>query len=143
MEEQLISSNTAILAKDKGFPQTLEIGVTCRKSNSINKEYTSTSKITQNDLNNNWCVFNEIYCTQALLQAWLKEKHIDVQPICNYRSNKGRVYNLGITFINSDNKVDTIIIAETNTNIDTMYRYYDSYEKALEVGLFEALKLIK
>ena len=65
--------------------------------------------------------------TQSLLARWLREKH--GKNVYSIMSNKGK-YIVWVQDIHSLFKVKTTDL-------------YDSYEKALEAGLQEALKLIK
>lgn len=77
------------------------------------------------------------------IQKWLREVHnIDVNPICTYK-NGIRLYHLGIIFINSNNKIDTIILKSKIEEREHINMLFKNYEEALEVGIFEALKLIK
>jgi len=75
MEEQLVSPEVAKLAKEVGYDQSFDIGVTCRLQNVVNKEYEKTRPILESDLENAWCIFNETYPTQSQLQKWLREIH--------------------------------------------------------------------
>jgi len=99
MEENLISYETAKLAKDKGV-----------------KHPTLKLDLTACDI------------PQSLLQKWLREKHgklVWIRPVPD-GSDRWSVYvenNIGHHFI-------------------TYYVYRDTYEDALEKGLYEALKLI-
>lgn len=112
MEEQLISFETAKLAKEVGFPQYRE-GVYYTKD----KEHCLVGWGFDN-------IREYSAPTQSLLQKWLREVHnIDVYCIPWVYENK-RVYDF---FINYEGES----------------RAYSSYEKALEIGLQEALKLIK
>jgi hypothetical protein len=135
MEDQLITFDTAKLAKEKGFDW---------QTNMVYKQellYTRDN-IIKNSAFKNSKVYRATAPTQSLLQKWLREIHgIDVNPICNYHYKKGRQYHLGIVFINNENEVDTIIIKETDKSLDTINRHYNTFEEALEEGLQEGLKL--
>jgi hypothetical protein len=114
MKEQLITFETAKLAKEKGLNLT---------SFSDKKYYCENGK-----LYNVWYSANKgiyyIAITQSLLQKWLREKHFI--HIYAYYSLSGYLY-----------KLDSTRISEVSFN------RYDTHEQALEKGLFEALKLIK
>lgn len=112
MEEQLVSLDTAKLAKEKGFE--VLVGEAFYKQ----EDGTYTEGLSNYD--EPW--YNEIKRpTQSLLQKWLREIHklkIYVLP------NAGPLINMrdGVIFVGE--------------------LAHDSYEEALEVGLKEALKLI-
>jgi hypothetical protein len=134
MKEELITFETAVLAKEKGFNEE----VLCHYKNDGLDWFLDELK--NSDLERS----EYSRPTQSLLQKWLREKHIiDTNPICNYHHQKGRMYHAGIIFINAKGEVDIIIIPETDKSLDTIHRYYKSYEKAIEEALQEALKLIK
>jgi hypothetical protein len=80
--------------------------------------------------------------TQSLLQKWLRDEHnIDIQVICNHSEKLGKHYLLGIIYI-INNQVESFIIKETDVNIDYVNKMFITYEEALEIGLYESLKLI-
>ena len=119
MKEQLIKFETAELAKKKGF----EI--------NSNGSYDLTNGV-KLDVNH---VIGHIHCkdtcsiaTQSLLQKWLREKHnIHIAVVSSFTGNWAAwLYSLKPYGQILDDEID-----------------YESYENALEKGLFEALKLIK
>lgn len=106
MKEELITFETAKLAKEKGY----------------NKEF--------EDYPYKGCI---IAPTQSLLQRWLREKHgihVWVHPNLIWQT----YHHKGI--------VDRKETHNTNIAFDGE-SMKDTYEEALEVGLQEALKLIK
>ena len=128
MEEQLISFETAKLAKEKGFDFIY---------------------IIDNELTNHSLI------TQSLLQKWLREKHqiiVDVSldffnsytkesikyspTFYTYSNNKKRFW-IYTDYINSDE------CTKKMQEEMPIFQNYSTYEKALEIGLQEALKLIK
>lgn len=122
MKEQLILFDTAKLAKEKGFNVYCETSYNTRKNICFLKSsFLPTTHYPAP--------------TQSLLQKWLREEH-----------------NLNIvimTSINTNNKFEVSIeeiVKQFGTDMtDSVYCKdveYDTYENALEVGLFEALKLI-
>lgn len=123
MEEQLITFETAKLAKEKGFDIKVE---TFYMGDSEENFLHNAGK--KDNWNNHKCLLNESELsndysapTQSLLQKWLREEHgIDVycMPVGD---DSYKWYNN----IASHNPVLT-----------------GTYEEALEVGLQEALKLI-
>ena len=131
MREQLVSEKVAILAKEKDFPQTLDVGITCRIKNKVNVYYEKVRPVTESDLDNSWSIFEEIYPTQSVLQKWLREEHkidIVICPIGNIELvTTGYYYEIPLG------------INEPNIESDS----FETYEEALEVGLQQALTLIK
>jgi hypothetical protein len=129
MEEQLISLDTAKLAKEKGFDEP------SRKGYMLNGEtdsfcFNETRK--NSTLNKDKYERNDFVCvapTQSLLQKWLREVHnIDIL-VDSVGGVKGYYYCI------QDIKTGDKLI---EWNYD-----YSIYEEALEKGLQEALKLIK
>jgi len=121
MEEQLISFETAKLAKEKGFdiPQLYfyidgEISWkvdNTRCNNRLETEFSAP--------------------TQSLLQRWLREKHgVDVIVLLANTSKHCYIGEIWQTIKNKP--VHSLNLSDSNT-----------YEETLEKGLQEALKLIK
>ena len=134
MEEQLVTFNTAKLAKNKGFTEItrdayVSIGMLERDINLGNK-YKKDYKF--------WTA-----PTQSFLQKWLRDIHkIEVQAVFNtglYRKLRGAsdlsVKKYRNNIIMSIDKDDMFEEFSDNDNFDT-------YEDALEEGLKKALKLI-
>lgn len=121
MKEQLILFKTAKLAKEKGFDK-----------NTLYWYHRNTKKLNKNDLmfSMNKLTNNYSAPTQALLQKWLRETCNIIVASNHYEfkasSNNGWYYTIG-------------------NSIQTLYYIgkFKTYEKALERGLQEALKLIK
>ena len=117
MNEQLISFETAKLAKEKGLTY-----------NNVGQSYRPDGRFTygRND---------DLFYpapTQSLLQKWLREKHnihIVVNPTIEMHWTFGLI-NLG----NENIKLNGPIVYNNHD--------YNTYEEALEIGLQEALKLI-
>lgn len=131
MKEQLISLETAKLAKEKGFNLNSHAFYGC--------DFPSSSKPNQLILRSweKWENFGKedsqegtyIYSapTQSLLQKWLRDIHrIDVHCECNYERD---LWTFGYR--------------KKGYNYNHYPLEYNTYEEALEVGLQEALKLIK
>ena len=128
MQEQRISFETAKLAKEKGF--ILNYPTACYtddgqlwvSENLLSERITGKPKPL--------LIFNAP--TQSLLQKWLREKHnILVEPSWE---GTHEIYSINYR-----------IIILGNTIYKDFRGCFDgqSYEQALEVGLQEALKLIK
>ena len=133
LKEKLISFETAILAKEKGFDEF------CRKGFNENgessgfsgyvymKKYNKNSAVHFIDTNTEEFTYPKIVCTQptqSLLQKWLREVH-NIHIEINRTYEKG--YYLYEYFINKNKQLFG----------------FKSYEEALEIGLQEALKLLK
>ena len=159
MEEQLISFETAKLAKEKDFnilqhSYYFEDGEF--KENSLkgtNGYYGEEYEFDLSEFNENWndkwltkktgdrcfgCSKQKGYLetfsapTQSLLQRWLREKHdihFEIKPI--FDVNEIRPYHISISKNLSGKNFKYKIIGTRET-----------YEEALEAGLQEALKLI-
>lgn len=134
MEEQLISFETAKLAKEKGFNIPTRNFYADLSWNS--KEVYSAIEVGYNEFTNSMEKehgFGDIILipTQSLLQKWLREIHeIEVNPAQNF--TKGGIkmqYNISIE--------------SYKYNHLGKYIYGNTYEEVLEVGLQEGLKLIK
>ena len=122
IEEQYVSFETAKLAKEKGFDIPTRYGFSERRS------------LVRVDTSDNWNQDKELYSrpTQSLLARWLREKkriYIEVILASFYSDALFRlcIYNMNEPEYNSDNPRPA---------------YYDTYEKAMEAGLQEALNLL-
>lgn len=117
MQEQLITFETAKLAKEKGFKQ-------CYYPCYADDEEIHTVSYFQQFFEK-----ERYYApTQSLLQKWLREEHnFDIQIFCfNYLDN-GKFYVFNIF---QARELDDISVE------------YNTYEDALEDALFTALKII-
>ena len=142
MEEQRISIETAKLAKEKGFKEHCEysyyeITEDCYYDDIRNHEkYLAHSKgevTLTSRLASEWNYNAFKAPTQPLLQRWLREVHkIYVTALPSYTDT-------------SDNKKHyfELFYGKTLRLFGDKYSYFPTYEVALEVGLFEALNLIK
>ena len=133
MTEQLISFETAKLAKEKGFKIPTRV---MYKGNEKSYGHNNEWGIDEQRLDGKFPYTNQQWYsipTQSFLQKWLREKHnkhIYLFPLDNGKwgfENNSISINLDHIFINY------------------MYegKEYNSYEEALEIGLQEALKLVK
>ena len=157
MEEQLVSFETAKLAKEKGINipshsyyfedgEFKEFKI-CDTYGYYGEEYTIDRGEFYNNWNDEWLTkksgercfgcdkangYFETFSapTQSLLQKWLREEHnIDVEARLVERLNT-RNY--------------LIKLYKNNTPvISSIFHFYKTYEEALELGLIEALNLIK
>lgn len=123
MRDELILFETAKLAKEKGFSlncfgQDYYVSKTklCKSGKLLDKDLTYVYSAP----------------TQSLLQRWLREKHFI--NICVGGSSR-TTYTLMIEYLDID--------GTTGAGVPKFWKYYKTYEKVLEVGLLEALQLIK
>lgn len=124
MQEQLITFETAKLAKGKGFDWK------CKDWFKKNGESDNLNAYTWNSNEGNQVNFLFTRPTQSLLQKWLREvKNIDVIVLYQYGTDKERKYD-----------VETYSMYVEEEEFEEVE--YNSYEEALEDGLQEALKLI-
>jgi len=108
MKEQLISSITAKLAKEKGF----EFHCICNEKDPFDCKCDGR-------------------VPQSLLQKWLREKH-------NIHIEIKKSNNIKNGFWVEVDIWDEVHCIESLASVN-----FNTYEEALEVGLCEALKLIK
>lgn len=156
MQETLITFETAKLAKEKG----LQLGserqyVEYHKTYKYDGDATHPESYKKGDVRLGSCSYivnnrdgidfsNKYYTlyeapTQSLLQKWLREVHrTDITVITDWKQGV-RVYYVGFSFVNTENKIDIWFSKDENNNKIE----YSDYEEALEIALQEALKLIK
>lgn len=135
MEEQLISFETAKLAKEKGFGGK---GLT-----------TSNGYFRGNNLCNIPCNNKSDFCgkdefsapTQSLLQKWLREEHfLYVEPKRSHFDGYLGIAVFKCNVINGsydDVKGKSYVIRTQEHMLD-----FNTYEEALEMGLLKALQFI-
>lgn len=133
MEEQLITFDTAKLAKLKGFDiHSNEYYYDNLKEKSMSMSYDNKNP-------NHFC------CpTQSLLQKWLRETHnihIEVKfQVINFEKYMFLIWQKQI--IDEEPKL-ICVYHETKENSNrTLSKNYNSYEDALETALYEALNLV-
>lgn len=123
MEDQRISYETAKLAKEKGFTTPLT---------SYSEVFYSSEGKLRGAPYRVAIEEDELEApTQSLLQKWLREKH--------------RIYVESLMYIEESlYKFEFLIKTDRNYElyIEKEENNFSSYEKALEGGLFESLKLI-
>jgi len=127
MKDELITLETAKLAKEKGFNELVS---KVYNDGILTKGITGEGKEVSNA---EWGVR---YCcsapTQSLLQKWLREEYnLSVESSMNFE--KGVAGYLGWV----------IRVKDDGFNRYPMKNQVYTYEEALEIGLQEALKLIK
>jgi hypothetical protein len=132
MRDQLISFDTAKLAKEKRFPQ--------RDGDEL--YYFSKSKhINTPTIKWNHMDWIDLYIapTQSLLQKWLREEHNCIVEISfNKKENENFLrYSMTVDYYKKDWS------GIENDDYDDYDNGFDTYEEALEAGLLSALKLIQ
>lgn len=152
MTEELISFDTAKLAKEKGFDEKVYreydksgyLRCTSKSADVVLGPYDELLKSTEYPAP-----------TQSVLQQWLREKHqiiVDVSldffnsytkesikyspTFYTYSNNKKRFW-IYTDYINSDE------CTKKMQEEMPIFQNYSTYEEALEIGLQEGLKLIK
>ena len=128
MEEQLITFETAKLAKEKGF-------------DSIRTNHLPYMLEGEDE----GCIGASIYCkvyanccTQALLQKWLREVH----GINIFMTFKPNIKKWDFIPYSMDMNAKEYIKYNYEYTTQNNQRRFNTYEEALEIGLQEALKLI-
>ena len=152
MKEQLISFETAKLAKQKGFK---EMCFAAFHKNNRNDGYFESGIISQSEYfrfpkmsnGDKIAVLQKDYIhtilrpTQSLLQKWIREVHnieilinrIPPEAVLASKNNGKNILNNYSYYVWSLNN---------NPRIANKGSFKNTYEEALEVGLQEALKLI-
>lgn len=139
MQEQLISFETAKLAKEKEFDLPCLYFYPEWESDVLSVydmgEGLFTNDMKQTDYDGDRSHgFGDITLvpTQSLLQKWLRDKHDIFVELEGLISDREIVYAIDIWYIK-----------ENHYYVKPFKTRYDSYESALESALQEALKLIK
>ena len=123
MQEQLISFETAKLAKEKGFNIPV-IYVFDDIDGTLTASYV---KNVFDLLKYNTSIHKCSRPAQSLLQKWLRDKHC---------------IHVEVIWVDTLSDIYVYHISTTNNAIRPDSIFYHSYEEALEQGLLEALKLI-
>lgn len=130
-KEDYVSIEVAKLLKGKGYPQEYNVGTLCRLQNKANKYYEKTREITQSDIDNAWCIFNEVYPTLYEAQKWLREKHnihLDVRCVGYSRPLRRADYRCEVFAVDNREYSESKI--------------YHRYEDSLNEGILKALEMI-
>lgn len=131
-KEDYVSLEVANLLQEKGYPQEYNVGKICRLQNKANSLYEKTREITQSDIDNAWCIFNEVYPTLYEAAKWLRDKHkVYVSSLPTKECGKTIWYHQITKDVFSDGIYGTVSDED-----------FTSYEEALNEGILEALKLI-
>ena len=138
LKEKLISFETAILAKEKGFKNACDWFVNKDNEHIFIPDllYPNNSEFSHNPEEDpevvEWEEFMKTLAfapTQSLLQKWIREVHDMSIKIDDYYTNSGLRFDYNV--------------CELGSQEDNPVGIFETYEEALEIGLQEALKLIK
>lgn len=149
MKDELISFETAKLAKEKGF-----IGI---KSQANNWYYENGDIHNEKNIRgykglkgwNAWEATQGVRWdapTQSLLKRWLRDNDVDITIITNFKNSSTSInksYRVGIVYI-KNNLIETFFLRPKSDSIldKVLFTEFKTYEDALEYGLKEALKII-
>lgn len=134
MKENFVSYELAIKLRNKGFDY-----IECFGTYSLKKEFELTNVKSQG-------TFYHLAPLYQQAQKWLREKHnIHVNTVISYNS-EGYIYFVSITkFYNDTLKIKWVQDKEL-MDLEKLglsaNKIFNTYEQALEEGLYEALKLI-
>lgn len=149
MEDTLISFETAKLAKEKGFEPSVSNHI-YNEEGKLLSPIDHMGLIREQDCIQDYFKIIKSYpnaCTQSLLQKWLREVHncfIDILPHKDGDSkNKQWKSKKDVFWTVEVNYYGKIFEIELTDESDFIQHFNNSYEEALEIGLQEALKLIK
>jgi len=142
MHEKLISIKTALLAKQKGFNWS----VLNHFEESLLKQgkYTSVSNISTGFANYNQASYTCNQPTQALLQKWLRQKHklyVNIEGVVTIQNHHNFYYT--ITYGELYEELLEVLPADPKIRINLGGGPYHTYEKTLEIGLQNALRIIQ
>lgn len=132
MKEQLITFETAKLAKEKGFNEQ------CIECYTDKKELYSNNSEKILFTNNQLLVTFYSAPTQSLLQKWLREEHNLFVAV-----NFGYKFEWEVRDCRPKKLGDLVGLYPWNVDACLNDGLCDNYEQALEEGLKEALKLIQ
>lgn len=152
MKEQLISLETAKLAKDKGFSinikksyvETIEHTLELGRGGDCTFPYIAP-RVLENRLLDEWHIEIAKAPTQSLLQKYLREVHnIDVDVTRDSEIHFNDEIRWIVT-VSDWNNIKVIKYSTVELKHPNYQHYIDfkSYEEALEQGLIEGLKLVK
>lgn len=144
MKEEIVSFETAKLAKSRGFNENVLYHYGSGYTPCVNDDGLFMDDVCNSEID----PYEFSAPTQSLLQRWLREVHnvvIVVRPVDERISDSGDWKNRGYGVIFYKYSEDSIIIdhAHIPSDLSGYLDYFPTYEQALEVGLQESLKLIE
>ena len=142
MEDDIVSFETAMLLKEKGFNEPCSYFYEDNELHELNYyQGNGTGFVRNSSPINDRLSCEEMQCTaptQSLAQKWLRETR-NVTFNANPHSNDGKIiYVVTIKVISSNKYIDFNVMMDTS-NKATMF---DTYEDAIESGLRHCLKSI-
>lgn len=148
MKEQLVSFETAKLAKEKGFDWE------CHSYYHILDVYEAQDvkydKLKYNSQADNWhrSVYSDNYWsapTQSFLQKWLREEH-DIHTVIEPKITMDHCYKYTLILYKHACEPETIWEPHKE-GLDILeskrFSSYNTYEEVSEAGLLESLKIIE
>ena len=143
MEDEIVSFETAMLLKEKGFNEPCSYYY---EDNELYKLYyyqgDGTGFVRNNSPINEKISCEEMQCTaptQSLAQKWLRDNHnMRVSPSLTSRW-KGINYIITIDKVISDSEIEIAFVVDSNSK---EIKKCKTYEDALEEGLINCLKSI-
>ena len=142
MEDEIVSFETAMLLKEKGFNEPCCHFYEDNELHELNYYQGNGAGFVRNNSQINDMMYcEEMQCTaptQSLAQKWLRETR-NITFNANPHSNDGKIiYVVTIKVISSNKYIDFNVMMDTS-NKATMF---DTYEEAIESGLKHCLKSI-
>lgn len=130
MKDQLVTFETAKLAKEKGLIQNLECNHTyCIGFNSVKEDKSIMPERKRTSVKGQFHL--ALAPTQSLLQKWLREKH------------KIHAFAHPVEDLNSFLSIVDVMTPSSFERIYISDNEYNNFENALERSLKEGLKLLK
>jgi len=140
MKEILVSLELAKLAKEKGF--NLKVYGFYKGEELVLENQLTDVVLGIDDILYNYNKNNSVSApTQSLLQKWLREVHGIIVTSKPYQDDVSNETDEDIEF--QTLWENEILDVKDSYNVFSDNTFYHSYEEALEIGLQEALKLIK
>jgi hypothetical protein len=142
MEDEIVSFETAMLLKEKGFNEPCCHFYEHGKLNEIEPYAEYETLFVSNNFPNKKLYCEEMQCTaptQSLAQKWLRDTHkMCISPSLTSRW-KGINYIITIDKVISDSEIEIAFVIDSNSK---EIKKCKTYEEALEEGLINCLKSI-
>ena len=142
MEDDIVSFETAMLLKEKGFNEPCSYFYEDNELHELNYyQGNGAGFVRNNSPINDMMYCEEMQCTaptQSLAQKWLREIHHIAFNANPYPDNEGIIYVVTIKVISSNKYIDFNVMMDTS-NKAIMFK---TYEDAIEAGLKYCLKSI-
>ena len=143
MEDEIVSFETAMLLKEKGFNEPCSYYYEDDELYKLGYYHgEGTGFVRNNSPIDGRFLCEEMQCTaptQSLAQKWLRDNHnMCVNPSLTSRW-KGINYIITIDKVISDSEIEIAFVVDSNNK---EIKKYETYEEALEEGLINCLKSI-